>query len=142
MKHTGGCHCRAIRVQLETDRHPRDQIVGACQCSFCRKHNARAFSDPEAHLTITADAPAQIHLYEFGLKTSKQVICRQCGVYIAMLLVDGDEMLSVVNIDSLDNRAQFTKDAEARHYDAESKAERIERRKIRWMPTTLVNWPE
>jgi hypothetical protein len=39
MKHKGSCHCGAIEIELETDRLPKDQVVGACQCSFCRKHN-------------------------------------------------------------------------------------------------------
>jgi hypothetical protein len=43
----GQCHCGAIRVELTSDRPPDEQALGACQCSFCRKHNARAFSDPK-----------------------------------------------------------------------------------------------
>src|ERR687887_204669 len=53
----GQCHCGAIRVELTTDRQPSDQVLGACQCSFCRKHNARAFSDPKAHVTLMAADP-------------------------------------------------------------------------------------
>jgi hypothetical protein len=41
MKRKGSCHCGVIEIELETDRLPKDQVVGACQCSFCRKHNAR-----------------------------------------------------------------------------------------------------
>ena len=38
MKHKGSCHCGAIEIELETDRLPKDQVVGTCQCSFYRKH--------------------------------------------------------------------------------------------------------
>ena len=141
MRFKGQCHCGAIRVELATDRQPADQVLGACQCSFCRKHNARAFSDPKAHLTLTAADPQHLQRYRFGLKTSDQIICRQCGVYVAMTLTDGGKVWSVLNVDTLDDRALFTRTAEARNYDAEDAEGRIARRKARWCPTTLVDWP-
>jgi hypothetical protein len=137
----GQCHCGAIRVQLIIDKPPSDQILGACQCSFCRKHNARAFSDPRAQVILTATDREQLQLYTFGLKTSKQVICRQCGVYVAMILVDGDQVWSVINIDTLDDRALFTREPQPRDYSAEDHQGRIARRKARWTPTTLIDWP-
>jgi hypothetical protein len=141
MIYRGQCHCGAIGVQLTSDRLPSDQILGACQCSFCRKHNARAFSDPNAQVIVTAADPAQLQLYTFGLKTSKQVICRQCGVYVAMILADGDQVWSVINIDTLDDRVSFTGEPQVRDYSAEDRQGRIARRTARWTPTTLIGWP-
>jgi hypothetical protein len=141
MHYSGQCHCGAIGVVLTTGRPPGEQVLGACQCSFCRKHNARTFSDPKAHVTLTASHPEQVQLYSFGLKTSEQVICRRCGVYVAMTLSDGAGVWSVVNIDTLDDRALFTRMPEARDYSAEDRTSRIARRKARWIPTTLVGWP-
>ena len=141
MIYRGQCHCGAIRLQLISDKPPSEEILGACQCSFCRKHNARAFSDPRAQVILTATDREQIQLYTFGLKTSKQVICRQCGVYVAMILVDGDQIWSVVNIDTLDDRALFTREPQPRDYSAEDQQGRIARRKARWTPTTLIDWP-
>jgi hypothetical protein len=122
MIYRGQCHCGAIGVQLISDTLPGDQILGACQCSFCRKHNARAFSDPRAQVTLTAADREQLQLYTFDLKTSKQLICRQCGVYVAMILADGDQVLGVLNIDTLDDRALFTSEPQARDYSAEGSA--------------------
>ena len=141
MIYRGQCHCGAICVQLISDKRPSDQVLGACQCSFCRKHNARAFSHPGALVILTATDREQLQLYTFGLKTSKQVICRQCGVYVAMILVDGDQVWSVINIDTLDDRALFTREPQARDYSAEDQEGRIARRKARWAPTTLIGWP-
>jgi hypothetical protein len=141
MHYSGQCHCGAIRIALRTDRPPGEQVLGACQCSFCRKHNARTFSDPKAHVTLTASQPEQLQRYTFGLKTSEQIICRRCGVYVAMTLSDGAAVWSVINIDTLDDRALFTRMPEARDYGAEDRASRIARRQARWIPTTLVGWP-
>jgi hypothetical protein len=76
----GQCHCGAVLAELTTSWPPSDQVLGACQCTFCRKHNARTFSDPEANVKLTVANPLQVQVYSFGLKTSYQIICRQCGV--------------------------------------------------------------
>ena len=141
MLFTGQCHCGAIRVELQSDRPPESQVLGACQCSFCRKHNARAFSDPRAHVTLTAVDPKQLQRYAFGLRTADQIICRRCGVYVAMTLLDAERVWSVINVDTLDDRALFTCAPEPRDYDAEDREGRIARRKARWCPTSLVDWP-
>ncbi len=136
----GQCHCGAIRVALSSDRPPEEQVLGACQCSFCRKHNARAFSDPKALVTLTAAEPQQLQRYTFGLRTSEQVLCRRCGVYVAMTLAEGERVWSVINVDALEDRARFSRAAEPRDYSAEDREGRVARRKARWCPTTLVGW--
>jgi hypothetical protein len=73
--------------------------------------------------------------------TSQQIVCRRCGVYVAMLLSEADSVWSVINIDTLDDRALFTQAAEPRDWSAEDRATRIARRKARWTPTNLIGWP-
>jgi hypothetical protein len=131
----------AIAVELRSERAPPEQVLGACQCSFCRKHNVRAFSDPKASAILTACEPMQVQLYRFGLGTAVAAVCRRCGVYVAMVLVDGGEAFSTINVDALDERALFTGEAVPRDYCKEDKAGRVSRRRARWMPTRLINWP-
>ena len=64
--HEGSCHCGAIGIVLRSTRPPHDQVLGACQCGFCRKHNARAFSDPDASVTLVAHEPEHLQRYSFG----------------------------------------------------------------------------
>jgi hypothetical protein len=45
------------------------------------------------------------------------------------------------NVDALEDRALFTRTPEARDYNAEERDARIARRKARWCPTTLIDWP-
>lgn len=139
--HKGRCHCGAIEIELRSERPADQQLLGACQCSFCRKHNARAFSDPKASVTLTAKEPSQLQRYAFGLRTAEQVICRRCGVYMGMVLIDGDRAWSTINIDTLEDRLSFTGPLEARDFSAEDKPSRLARRKARWTPTMLVGWP-
>jgi hypothetical protein len=139
--HKGGCHCGAIGLELRTSRPPQAQVIGACQCSFCRKHNARTFSDPGAQATLSVREPQQLGRYAFGLATAEAVICRRCGVYVAMVLVEGDRAWSTISIDALDDRALFDRPAEPRDFSTEDAGGRSDRRKARWIPTTLLGWP-
>lgn len=139
--HRGRCHCGAIEVELETPRAPEAQIIGACQCSFCRKHNVRAFSDAKSRVILTARDPGEVQPYRFGLRTADVIICRRCGVYIAMVLGDGIRTFSTINVDALDERARFSACPVPRDYAAETSKGRVERRRLQWCPTTLVNWP-
>jgi hypothetical protein len=52
-----------------------------------------------------------------------------------------DQVWSVINVDTLEDRALFTRTPEARDYSAEDREGRIARRKARWCPTTLIGWP-
>jgi len=58
-----------------------------------------------------------------------------------MTLTDGDRVWSVINVDALEDRALFTRTPEARDYSSEDREGRIARRKARWCPTTLIDWP-
>lgn len=92
-------------------------------------------------MVLTAAEPEQLQRYSFGLRTSEQILCRRCGVYVAMTLSEEGRTWSVINVDALDARALFTRAPEPRDYSAEDRRARIARRKARWCPTTLVGWP-
>jgi len=138
----GGCHCGAIGLELTLPRPPEEEVIGACQCSFCRKHNARTVSDPGATARLVVYEPVQLQRYRFGLATSAVVLCNRCGVYVAMLMIEEGKAWTTISIDALDDRSRFTKAAEPRDFSGEALEGRRERRKARWTPTELVGWPE
>lgn len=139
--HAGRCHCGALEIELDTPRLPQAQIVGACQCSFCRKHNVRAFSDAKSRVILTARKPNDVQPYRFGLNTVDVIVCRRCGVYVAMVLRDRDGLYSTINVDALDERDRFSASPIPRDYSGETTDGRINRRKAQWCPTKLVDWP-
>lgn len=138
----GGCHCGAIGLELTLPRPPEDEVIGACQCSFCRKHNARTVSDPGAAARLVVYEPAYLQRYCFGLAASTVVLCNRCGVYLVMLMVEDGKAWTTISIDALDDRARFIKPAEPRDFSGEALEGRRERRRARWTPTELVGWPE
>jgi hypothetical protein len=138
----GACHCGAIGLELTLPRPPEEEVVGACQCSFCRKHNARTVSDPRAQARLVVHESAELQRYRFGLEASEVVLCRRCGVYVAMLMTEAGKAWSTINIDALDERARFTRPAEPRDFSGEALEGRRARRIARWTPTELVGWPK
>jgi len=140
-QYAGGCHCGAISVELNTEKPAEELTARLCQCAFCRKHGARAFSDPSAHAVLVIHEPEHLQRYRFGLETADVALCRRCGVYVAMVLRAGREAWTTINIEALDHRATFALASVPVDYDAEQAEERVRRRKAQWTPTTLVGWP-
>lgn len=70
-KVAGGCHCGNLEVKFESTLEPAEIQVLECQCTFCRKHGARAVADPSGHLSVAVNDPAQLYRYSFGLRTAE-----------------------------------------------------------------------
>ena len=138
----GGCHCGNIRVTYQTAIAPEDAVPRACQCSFCRKQNTRAVSDPRGKLTIVVADATQLNRYRFGLAISDYLVCRTCGVYVAAFMPDADATpdactgYATLMANALDEQARFPP-AQPIVYDGEDAAARTGRRRQRWTPATL-----
>ncbi len=134
----GGCHCGALRVTFETAMEPASIQRRADQCSFCRGHAAVTMSDPNGAMRIDAKEDALVR-YRFGLKTADFLICARCGVYIAAVFAEGDDLWGIVNTNALDERDSFTVPVQPVDYDGESPSSRGDRRKQRWTPVEAFN---
>ncbi|MBI4968810.1 MAG: aldehyde-activating protein [Rhodospirillales bacterium] len=99
----GGCHCGNITVAFETAIRPQELSPRACDCSFCRKHGAAYVSDPEGGLAITVGDRAQLNEYRQGSQSARFLICRACGVMVAVLFEAEDGLYGAVNATCLEN---------------------------------------
>lgn len=138
-KLTGGCHCKNIRIEFETEKAPAEFEPRACDCSFCRQHQSRAISDPNGALRISVEDGDQLSRYQFAMKTIEFLVCRNCGVYVAPFMpdpTDGKAFGSLM-ISALDNRTGFS-EPEAKNYDDQAEEDRTARRRRVWTPTTLT----
>ena len=132
MKHTGRCHCGAIRIRFETERPlaPR-----ACQCTFCRRHGARSVSDPDGAATFTLSVdPIR---YRFAAKTADYLICRRCGIYVGAMARLGGTDLVTLNLNAFDDPRPELAGAPV-SYDGESEETKEARRQGRWTPLRLM----
>jgi len=110
----------------------------ACQCSFCRKHGSVAVSDPAGLVEIKLADPEKASRYRFGLATADYLVCRDCGVYVAAVMTEGDKSWSVAIVNALDHRADFTGLVEPVDFSAEDGDDRRARRRARWTPTIFA----
>lgn len=103
----GRCHCGAITLDFSTTRRPADTAPRACDCSFCRAHGAAWVSDPAAQLIIEAHLPERLCRYRQGSESAQFLLCRDCGVLVAVMFDDGDRYYAAVNLRCLEARDAF-----------------------------------
>lgn len=136
----GSCHCGAIGFDYRTALKPDQWSVRACQCSFCRAHDALSASDPAGELAFTAADPDGLQRYRFALGTADFLLCRNCGVYIgAVIEIDGSYR-GIINTHALSDAGDSVAEPQPMSYDGEDVAGRVGRREERWMPVTAVPW--
>ncbi len=138
-KLTGGCHCKNIKVEYETNVAPEDAKPRACQCSFCRQHQSRSVSDPHGSLRITVDNADQLSRYKFSMKSIEFLVCRECGVYVAGFMPDptDDKAYATRMVSALDERKRFPQ-PESRCLRCEDRQARTLRRRKVWTPSVLT----
>ncbi|KAM5274667.1 centromere protein V [Ctenodactylus gundi] len=76
VKHTGGCHCGAVRFEVwaSADLHIFD-----CNCSICKKKQNRHFIVPASRFKLLKGAES-ITTYTFNTHKAQHTFCKRCGV--------------------------------------------------------------
>jgi len=133
----GHCHCRAVRVILESSRPAAELPFRACQCSFCRTRGAVSTSDPDGHLFVEA-APGALNRYRFGLRITDFLLCAECGTYVAAVSEIDGQTLGAVNVQGTELAGFEGRKPDPMIYDDESADERLARRRDRWTPLSVV----
>jgi hypothetical protein len=100
-KHPGGCHCGAVRFEVEYD-----ESAGAarCNCSICLKVGATGTIVKPGAFRLLSDESKLGH-YEWGAKISRRFFCGQCGVHCfarGHLAEVGGDYVSI-NVNCLDD---------------------------------------
>ncbi|XP_051552574.1 centromere protein V [Myxocyprinus asiaticus] len=76
VKHTGGCHCGAVRFEV---RSAPDLHVFNCNCSICTKKQNHHFIVPKSQFTLLQGSD-NITTYTFNTHMAKHTFCKICGV--------------------------------------------------------------
>uniref|UniRef100_A0A8C7MKZ8 Centromere protein V n=1 Tax=Oncorhynchus kisutch TaxID=8019 RepID=A0A8C7MKZ8_ONCKI len=76
VKHTGGCHCGAVRFEVWNSP---DLLVFDCDCSICTKKQNHHFIVPENQFNLLQGLEI-INTYTFNTHIGKHTFCSTCGV--------------------------------------------------------------
>ena len=136
-RHSGGCHCGALRWQFATDKPLAAFTPRACDCDYCTRHRAAWVSDPAGHLHIHASA-TKLQRYRQGSGQAEFLLCRDCGVLVAVVARTGDgRLLGAVNRNAFDQREAFAEETivSPQRLAADAKLARWSQV---WMPAELV----
>lgn len=76
VKHTGGCHCGAVRFEVWSSP---DLHVFQCNCSICTKKQNHHFIVPKNAFTLIQGSD-NLTTYTFNTHIAKHSFCKTCGV--------------------------------------------------------------
>lgn len=136
--YTGRCYCGAIGFTYTTDVPPAEWSIRACQCRFCRAHDALSTSDAAGALLFEAQQADHLQRYRFAMKTADFLLCRNCGVYIGAVITTPAGHWGIINTHALDPVPDDIADVQPISYDNEDSSGRIARREERWTPVSSV----
>jgi len=74
--HRGGCHCGAVRFEVDA---PAQLKLLDCNCSMCRMTAFQHLIVPASRFRLTQGAE-HLSEYTFNTGTAKHRFCRRCGV--------------------------------------------------------------
>jgi hypothetical protein len=77
-KHTGGCHCGAVRFEVELDLAAG---AGRCNCTACQMVAQTSNSVKPAAFRVLSP-PDKTSVYEWGGKTMQRHFCKTCGIHV------------------------------------------------------------
>lgn len=99
MIYKGGCHCAAIRFEIEA---PEDLEVEDCNCSICTKSGSLHLILPLSKFTLL-EGENDLKTYTFNSGVAKHTFCKICGIkpfYTPRSNPDGID----INVRCLDTR--------------------------------------
>ena len=129
----GACHCGNLSFELTTRTALDDIVARSCECSFCQKHGATYWADPEGSTTIRIADERYLQKYRFGLQATDFYICRVCGTCLGAVLSDEDGAWSVVNLRLTELDVRHVQPVS---FEGEDRSRQVARRKRSWTPTT------
>ena len=76
MNYQGGCHCGAVRFEINA---PEEFEVEDCNCSICSKAGYLHLILPLSQFTLLS-GQEHLHSYHFGSGIARHTFCSICGI--------------------------------------------------------------
>jgi hypothetical protein len=98
MKYLGGCHCGAVRYEVEADL----SHTMTCNCTHCQKKGFILAFVPAEQFTLLSGEDVLTE-YRFNAKTIAHLFCKTCGVQSFGRGTDKEKKATVmINVRCLD----------------------------------------
>lgn len=131
--YVGVCHCGAVGYRYTTNIPPAEWSVRACQCSYCRDHDASYTSDPAGSVELVAE-PDALDRERFAMQLADFLICRRCGDLVAAIATTDRGKRAAVNLRLLRDLPPDLPAGEAIDYETETAEQRRRRQEAQWTP--------
>jgi hypothetical protein len=76
MKYAGGCHCGAVRFEIDA---PEEVECHLCNCSICTKSGYLHLIVPASKFRLLKGQD-ELTEYTFNTGTARHLFCRVCGI--------------------------------------------------------------
>lgn len=133
---TGGCHCGRVGLTFMPQLAPSALPLRRCGCSFCTKHGAVYTSDPGGRLVIEVTGERALQRYRFATRTGEFLLCRDCGVLLAVLCEIDGHAYAALNANVLE--PAIANPIQAVDFEGESLPARLARRQRNWIAEVEV----
>ena len=74
--HSGGCHCGAVKFEVEA---PTRIVASDCNCSICRMSGYLHLIVPRSRFRLLQGAD-ELTEYKFNTGAARHLFCSRCGV--------------------------------------------------------------
>ncbi|EKF42012.1 glutathione-dependent formaldehyde-activating protein [Nitratireductor indicus C115] len=115
MRYEGGCHCGAVRYNVEVDL--ANPIT--CNCSYCQKRGSILAFTPAENFMLEQGEDSLTE-YRFNTKTIAHLFCSACGMesFARGVMPEGTKM-AAINVRCLDGVDPAT--MTPHHYDGRAR---------------------
>jgi hypothetical protein len=115
--HHGGCHCGAVRYQVDLDLEA-DAIT--CNCSMCGRAGTLLQFVPDAAFKLE-QGESNLTDYQFNKHYIHHVFCKTCGIKPFARGTGPKGPMVAINIRTLDDIDVFAAAARAKPFDGKSR---------------------
>lgn len=112
----GGCHCGAVRYQVEID--PEAQAI-ACNCSMCGRSGTLLQFVPESAFKLEK-GESNLTDYQFNKHLIHHLFCKTCGIKPFARGTGPNGPTIAVNVRTLDNVDVFAVASKAKTFDGKN----------------------
>ncbi len=135
----GRCPCGNLSVHWQTVDY--SVVPRACQCGYCRAHDAAWVSKPGTRVRLRARDGNEYRVVHQGSGTASFHECARCGAVLAVTVVAGGDAYAALNARHLRNPRGFAHPV-AVDYSGQDAAEKLARWCANWCrPVQLPGEP-